>query len=97
MSFSGRLDASTSPEAEQALRGRLDDCRALLVDLEGLSYISSAGLRVLLLIAKRMQSNRGKLVLCRLRPDVKTIFELSGLTSIFNICDDLQSAENAIC
>ena len=97
LSFSGRLDASTSPEAEQALRGKLDDCRALLVDLDGLSYISSAGLRVLLVIAKRMQSNRGKLVLCRLRPDVKTIFELSGLTSIFNICDDLQSAENAIC
>lgn len=97
LSFSGRLDSATSPEAEQALRGKLDDCRALLVDLGDLDYISSAGLRVLLIIAKRMQSNRGKLVLCRLRPDVKMIFEVSGLTSIFNIFDDLQSAENAVC
>ena len=46
LSFSGRLDTSTSQEAEQALRGKLDDCRALLVDLEDLNYISSAGLRM---------------------------------------------------
>lgn len=97
LSFSGRLDSSTSQEAEQALRGKLDDCRALLVDMENLNYISSAGLRVLLVIAKRMQSNQGKLVLCSLQPDVKMVFDVSGLTLIFNIFDDLQSAENAFC
>ncbi len=95
--LSGRLDAATSPDADQALRGKLDDCRALVIDLGDLSYISSAGLRVLLLVAKQMQSHNGKLALCRLTPVVKEVFELSGLTSIFNIVDDIESAELAIC
>lgn len=96
LSFFGCPDASSSSEAGQALRGILDECRALLAGLGRLSYIGCAKFRVLLSIARRIESNRGKLLLCCLRPVEKSIFELSGLTSIFNICDDLQSAGNAI-
>ena len=81
----GRLDASSSIEAQKELERMLEaDSSKLLVDLSGLEYISSAGLRVLLVVAKKMQQKGGKIVLAALTPNVKEVFEISGFSSILN-------------
>ncbi|MEA4861692.1 MAG: STAS domain-containing protein [Victivallaceae bacterium] len=96
LSFSGRLDASTSQEADQQLRNQLDDCVKLLIDLEELTYISSAGLRVLLIIAKQMKNHDGDLVLCNLSDTVQEVFDISGFSAIFKLCPSTAAAEAAL-
>ncbi len=86
ISLVGRLDAATSTEAEKEFNTELDSGKELMmVNLSGLEYISSAGLRVLLVLAKRIQQKGGKIVLAGLTAGVKEVFEISGFSSIFKI------------
>ena len=86
LSIAGRLDAVTAVEADNDFNKIIaEGHNNLLIDLNELDYISSAGLRVLLVVAKRIQQNNGKVVLCSLTTNVKEVFEISGFSSIFNI------------
>jgi len=55
-------------------------------------YISSAGLRVLLMLAKKLQGTGGRLVLCAMPESVRLVFELAGFLPIFEIEDTRQAA-----
>ena len=82
----GRLDTSTSPDLEKRLLGlAYAGERRLVLDFGGVEYISSAGLRVLLLVVKRLRAAGGELVLCTLGPAVRQVFELAGFIAIFPI------------
>lgn len=83
----GRLDAETSPGAESQLLPHLSSGGNWLVDLKDLEFISSAGLRVFLMLAKRARECGTKLTLCSLRPGVRNVFEISGFCTIFSIED----------
>lgn len=82
----GRLDVNTSSELESRMLERVavGETR-LVVDLLGVEYISSAGLRVLLMIAKKLKERSGRLALCSLGPAVRQVFELAGLLSLFPV------------
>jgi anti-anti-sigma factor len=89
----GRIDTNTCDELERALTGRIDGgARRLVIDMGGTDYISSAGLRVLLLAAKKLKGVSGQLVLCALNPSVRQIFELAGFVAIFAIEPDVDRA-----
>ena len=80
----GRIDTTTSGRLEDTLRQNVDGgVRDLLVDLAGIEYISSAGLRVFLVLAKRMKDLRGRLVLCGMREPVRQVFQLAGFMPLF--------------
>ena len=86
LTISGRLDAVSAVEADKDFNSIVDDGHEkLLINLTTLDYISSAGLRVLLVVAKRIQQSKGKVVLCSLSENVNEVFEISGFSSIFNI------------
>ena len=70
VSFMGRLDAASAGDTEAELNGLISKGVKLLVDLSKLEYISSAGLRVLLVAAKQIRSNNGKMCLCELNESV---------------------------
>ena len=79
----GRIDGFNAPEFEHAVQGAIgDEDRAVVLDLEHLSYISSAGLRVILMTAKGLQQAGGQLMLCTLSPPVREVFEISGFDQI---------------
>jgi len=81
----GRIDATNSAELETRLIGLVDGgSNRILVDLSGLSYISSSGLRVFLLLAKKLDK-KGSVCLCHLQPQVEQIFTISGFNTIFRI------------
>jgi len=89
----GRIDTNTSDELERALTGRIDGgAHRLVLDMSGTDYISSAGLRVLLLAAKKLRGVAGQLVLGGMNPSVRQIFELAGFVSIFTIEPDVDRA-----
>ena len=93
VSVKGRVDASTAPDFEKQLVELIDkDENRLVVDLSGLEYISSAGLRVILATAKRLKARQGDIILVGLGGSVKEVFEISGFYSIFNIKETVEAA-----
>ena len=80
----GDLDRTTAPELESAVINELQGTEELIIDLEKLVYISSAGLRVLVKFHKKMLS-QGKMSLINVNKGVKDILDLSGLSGFFTI------------
>ena len=80
----GRLDTTTAPELEQALSDSLDGITELTLDFGGLEYVSSAGLRVLLSVQKRMQK-QGSMKLVHVGEMIMEIFEVTGFSDILTI------------
>ena len=80
----GRVDSTTSSELEAALTGVSPE-RGIVIDLSGVEYMSSAGLRVMLALARRMRGSAGRLVLCGLTEPVRQVFELAGFLPLFSV------------
>ena len=80
----GRLDTTTAPELEGALRDELSEVTALVFDLSGLEYISSAGLRVLLSTQKTM-NRQGSMKLIGVNETIMEIFSITGFCDILTI------------
>ena len=81
IALDGRMDISTAPMLEQEIREGLDDVTGLVFDLEKLAYISSAGLRVLLLAQKKM-NRQGTMKVIHVNPMVMDVFQTSGFAGI---------------
>jgi anti-anti-sigma factor len=93
VSVKGRMDAVTAPEFEKAVETLMDDGEtAFVVDLADLDYISSAGLRSILALAKRLKTNGGSLRLAALQDGVKEVFDISGFSSIIPVFDTVEGA-----
>jgi len=89
----GRLDADTSGEFEKEVMEKLGASpRGMVMDFSGLGYVSSAGLRVVLLAAKKAKAAGGAFVLCGLSPSIKEVFKISGFLSILTVDPDRQAA-----
>lgn len=84
IALEGRLDTTTSPQLEEELKGSLDGVTALVLDLAGLEYISSAGLRVLL-SAQKVMNKQGEMKLIHVNDIISEIFEVTGFTDILTI------------
>lgn len=89
----GRLDTATAPDLEQA-GGELIDAGVtrIVLDLSRLEYLSSAGLRVILALAKRLQASGGELVMCGAAGLVRETLELAGIVGIVPLCATLDDA-----
>ena len=84
--LSGRLDTTTARAFEDKILGRIESGeRHVVIDLAQLDYISSAGLRVIVLAGKRLSATNGKLVLCSLKDRVREVFDIAGFSAIFTI------------
>ena len=93
VSISGRLDAVTAPEYEKAMRELIESGSShFVIDFEQLEYISSAGLRVLLLIAKLLKEKEGRVCLASINGHVRSVFDMSGFFSIFQVEDSVAVA-----
>lgn len=85
---SGRLDALTSPVFENEINLVLEVSRPdIIIDASDLHYVSSAGLRAFLIIQKTINRKKGNLVLRNMQPQVKQVFDMTGLSSIFTIIE----------
>jgi anti-anti-sigma factor len=90
---SEHLDTASATIFESRLLGLIDRGeRMIVVDCSALEYVNSAGLKVFLLAAKRLEPLSGKLVLCSLAPSVLMIFEMIGFTRIMKIVPSLDEA-----
>jgi anti-sigma B factor antagonist len=84
VAVSDRVDTTTTPELEKVIFDNLDGITTIVLDLKDMSYISSAGLRLLLSLHKKMM-DKGGMILKNINEANLEIFELTGFTNIFTI------------
>ena len=84
IALEGRLDTLTSPDLETEFKSDIDGVKELVLDLEKLEYISSAGLRVLL-SSQKIMNKQGEMTVTGCSPDIMEIFEVTGFSDILNI------------
>ena len=84
LSIDGRIDTTTAPALEEVINNMSPDMRDLVLDLKGVEYVSSAGLRVLLGAQKKM-SKIGTLKLTGINDDVMEVFKMTGFSDILTI------------
>ena len=80
----GRFDTGTAPDVEEVLKESFEGITKLILDFEGLEYLSSAGLRVILQAQKTM-NKQGEMVVRNVNETVTEIFEVTGFYDILNI------------
>ena len=85
LALEGRLDTTTAPQLEAEVKTSLYDVTELVLDLEMLEYISSAGLRVILAAQKQMNKKNSPMVVMNANETVMEVFELTGFTDILTI------------
>ena len=97
LSLTGRLDELATTEVEQAFTDSLNQgSGAIIVDLAGVEYISSSGLRILLMLSKAMAKQQRTLRLCNLSPFVAEVFEISNFSAMFAIYDNIDVARQGL-
>ena len=84
VAISGRLDTTTAPELEEALKESMDGISELVIDFTETEYISSAGLRVLLSAEKTM-NKQGSMIVTGVNDVIMEIFEVTGFVDILDI------------
>lgn len=82
--ISGRVDTKTAPQLEEVISNSLDGVKLLIMDFEEVEYISSAGLRVLL-IAQKTMNKQGDMKVNNVNTDIMEIFEVTGFSDILTI------------
>ncbi|MBE5926412.1 MAG: STAS domain-containing protein [Lachnospiraceae bacterium] len=80
----GRLDTTTGPELESNLKDDLDGVTELILDFEKLDYVSSAGLRVLLVLQKKM-NKQGSMVIKNASESIIEVFDITGFIDILTV------------
>lgn len=86
ISLVGRLDANTSTQFQEKIISDIDTGETnLAIDFSQLDYISSAGLRILLMAAKKITTLHGQMVLFDLQNQIREVFDIAGFSTIFKI------------
>ena len=91
--LAGSLDTQTFPLAEAQLSELIGGgARKILVNFSELDYISSAGLRILLVAAKQLHREAGEIQICELSDVVREVFDISGFAAIFKVSETEKEA-----
>ena len=86
ISLQGQVNSSNAAQVEtEVLNVVQQGAQNVLLNMTELSYISSAGLRVVLVLAKRLKQAGGKLVIYGMQPHVREVFDISGFLAILNV------------
>lgn len=83
--LSGRLDTTTAPQLQEVLIPAFDEAKQIELDFSGLAYVSSAGLRVLLMGQKTAKAKGGAMTLTNVSAEVMEVFEMTGFADMLTI------------
>ena len=92
----GRIDSTTNSDLDRALKPILEKENYLIIDLSECDYLSSAGIRTLLITEKKLKERKGGLFLCGLSTDVFQVLEMAGMIQIFHVTNNLDLALSEI-
>ncbi|MBM7556733.1 STAS domain-containing protein [Halanaerobacter jeridensis] len=92
----GDLDGTSAPEVREEIISHINDNSKLVFDMSQCEYISSAGLRVLLIIAKKLKAKGGQGVLAGLVEEVKDVMEITGFDHMLTSYESIDTAINSL-
>lgn len=92
--ISGSLDSNTAPQLEQSLTGIDGTVLLIVLDMQDLEYISSAGLRVVFAALKRQNAKGGELVFTNMGPNIKKVFEIVKALPSLNVFASLEEMDD---
>lgn len=87
-----RIDSQNAKDFEEGVLSRIDDEKSILLDFSDVEYVSSACLRTLLTLAKKIKEQGGKIAITSLTGNVKKIFKVSGFDTILSVFEDKDEA-----
>jgi len=93
---SGDLDANTVPQAQDEIMPLIVPGCRLVLDMSKCRYVSSAGLRLLLMVAKRLKAEGGQWCLASLSEEVMDVMEMTGFAQFFKTFDTVSAAVEAV-
>ena len=96
LAAAGRVDSTSSGEFGTHLDAHAGHPADMLLDMAGVEFVSSAGLRVLLMTLKKLRASGRTLALCSLRPPVREVLEITGFNSLLLAYPDRQAALAAL-
>ncbi len=100
IAVSGRIDQSSADTFDKALKPFLDTCRSdeppLIIDFSGVDYISSVGLRVLMLASRQVKTQSGRIGIAALTPVVAEVFQISRFNLVFQVFATQEAAAAAL-
>ena len=89
--ITGDIDAKTTPEIQEKVLSVVEPDSKIILDLSRVNYMSSAGLRMLLLLYRTATAREGNLVLVGLKEEIKDTMSVTGFLNFFTICDNVES------
>jgi anti-sigma B factor antagonist len=96
VTLDGEIDASTAGAVQQQILVLIQPQVQLLLDMTRVSYMSSAGLRVLLSVYRQVDGRQGKIVLVGLAEEIRDTMDTTGFLKFFTVCDDLRAGMEAL-
>jgi anti-anti-sigma factor len=85
ISLEGRLDTTTAPQLQTELIPEFDAAKEIQLDFKGLDYVSSAGLRVLLMGEKTAKAKGGKMILINVSEEIMEVLDMTALSDVLTI------------
>lgn len=96
----GRIDHASADAFGANLQPYLDQCRddagSIVLDMHGVDYVSSVGLRILMVASRQVKAQNGRIVIAGLAPLVREVFDISRFNLVFDLFDDVDAALAAV-
>jgi len=96
ISIEGSIDGKTAPLVKEEINPALQAAKSVILDLSKVDYLSSAGLRLLLLIYREFAAKQGKLVLLGVSEDIQTVMSHTGFLNFFTLAGTRAEAIQAL-
>ncbi len=97
LSISGELDLYNAPELKEAIQKLINDKKVqVIIDMDRVSYVDSSGIGALISSFSSLKKSQGQMRICNVAGSVRKVFELTRLTSFFQIDDALENSLHAI-
>jgi len=91
LSVRGKIEASTAPELQDIVLSNAQNTNKLLLDLSEVEYMSSAGLRVMLLLHRQIQESEGRVILVGLQDRIRDAMQMTGFLKHFAVAPDVKA------
>jgi anti-sigma B factor antagonist len=88
----GSIDSRTAGDLQMKIMEGISDSNYALLDFKGVDFVSSAGLRVLLMLYRHIKSKNGKIVLTGVSEEIREVMEMTGFINFFELSDKVEDA-----
>lgn len=92
----GRVDTSSAKIFEENVMESIDRCNKIIIAFNKIDYISSAGLRIILMAGKKLKTKQGNIILCGMADKVKDVFRMSGFDKMLKIVSTMEEAKQNV-